>query len=401
MQNLIELWRNQCDQITLIRCRFSVASLLVSLLFYAGCSDTSWDGPSPHDNLSNSDNPGLPAYVSVSPDDTGDGWLTSTPDGEGMNAQLLYAGLESIRTGSYSGTDSVVVIKNGKLVAEAYYNGYGRDTLHDLRSASKSITSALAGIAIEQGVLSTEDTLGQLAQLDHYLNPDPRKAAIKLINLLNMNSGLACDDWEPSSPGQEENIYRANDWIKFILDLPMVANPGAQQSHYCTGGAILVGNFVSARTGMKLDDFANTYLFGPLGIQSAKWRRSPDGQATGGGGLWLRPRDAAKFGQLYLNQGLWHGKRLIASQWIEESKQSMTTMITREVNGYGLLWWKRDFPVRGGTQQAFFASGNGGNFIFLFPQENLAVVFTSSNYNSSLTNQPMDILSQQILPALR
>lgn len=344
-------------------------------------------------------NPGLPPYVSVSPENTGDGWTTSTPEDEGMDEELLLAGLEDIRDdGRSPGIDSVIIVRNGHLVAEAYYNGYGPDTLHDVRSASKSITSALAGIAIEQGALSTEDTLAELVDnIDDYKNPDPRKAAIKIIDLLNMSSGLDCNDWRSDSPGNEEKMYRKRDWIAFILDLPMIAEPG-EYSFYCSGGVILLGHIISLRTGMALDDFADTYLFGPLNIHNLEWRRSPDGQATGGGGMRLRPRDAAKFGQLYLNQGLWQDEVVISSAWVDESQQHYTSL---QQNGYGLLWWKREFQVRNEIQDAFFASGNGGNFIFLFPEENLAVVFTGSNYNSPLGDQPYSFLSNAILPTLK
>jgi len=375
--------------------------VLLLLLLQMGCnkndkSNNTGGGPPAPD-----ENPGLPAYISVSPQDTSDGWNVSTPDAEGVDSQKLLAELQVIQGGTYPKVDSVLVAKNGRLIAEAYFNGYGPDTLHDLRSASKSITSALTGIAVEQGVVSTEDKLEYLVDLDKYKNRDARKASIKVLDLLNMNSGLACDDWNADSPGKEDNMYDAGDWVKFMLDLPMVANPGASQSSYCTGGVVLLGSLVASRTKMNLDDFASQYLFTPLGIKNASWRRSPDGKATGGGGLRLRPRDLAKFGQLYLNQGVWNGRQIVPSQWVEKSKQSMTTMITSQSNGYGLLWWKRNFQVRGTTQEAFFASGNGGNFIFLFPQEQLAVAFTGSNYQSRLTDQPFDILAQGILPSLR
>ena len=191
-------------------------------------------------------------------------------------------------------------------------------------------------------------------------------------------------------------MYQTRDWVGFVLDLPMSVNPGTR-SAYCTGGVVVLGHIISTSSGMALDDFAQAYLFGPLGIGQVEWRRSPDGRATGGGGMRLRPRDAARFGQLYLNQGLWGDGRVIEEQWIEESKQSVTTL---GQDGYGLLWWKRNFQVRGETREATFASGNGGNYIFLFPLENLVVVFTGSNYNSSLGNQPFQILTLDILPAV-
>lgn len=360
------------------------------LPFYAACNG-GFSGPAPDDN------PGLSPYVSVSPENTGDGWPVSTPDAEGMDTQRLISGLESIKDGSYAGVDSVIIARNGRLVAEAYFNGYGSETLHDLRSASKSITSALVGIAVEQGAFSTEDTLANLIyRLDEYDNPDERKAAIRVIDLLNMESGLACDDWHLSSPGNEENMYQTRDWVSFVLDLPMNAEPGTT-SDYCTGGVVLLGHIISTSTGMDLDVFADTYLFGPLGIQSVQWRRSPDGRPMGGGGMRLRPRDATRFGQLYLDNGVWGDERVMDVQWVEESKQRVTSL---GQDGYGLLWWKRDFQVRGEMQEATFASGNGGNYIFLFPLENLVVVFTGSNYNSALGNQPFNILYLHILPAV-
>lgn len=271
--------------------------IVVALPFYAACNGGS-PGPAPDDN------PGLPPYLSLSPENTGDGWPVSTPEAEEMDSQRLRGGLESIRDGHYPGVDSVIIARNGQLVAEAYFNGYGSETLHDLRSASKSITSALAGIAIEQGAFLTDDTLGDLIyRLDEYGNPDERKAAIRVTDLLNMESGLACDDWHAFSPGNEENMYQTRDWVGFVLDLPMSVNPGTRSS-YCTGGVVVLGHIISTSSGMALDDFAQAYLFGPLGIGQVEWRRSPDGRATGGGGMRLRPRDAARFGQLYLNQGL-------------------------------------------------------------------------------------------------
>jgi len=369
---------------------------LILLLVFQGCKGDNNNNSAPAPDKKS----GAPAHISLNPENTGDGWTTSTPDAEGFNTLRLQTELEAIKNGSYPGVDSVIIAKNGRLIAEAYFNGFGRDDLHDMRSASKSITSALAGIAIQQDAFSIEDTLADLINLDDYKNQDQQKAAIKIINLLNMNSGLACNDWDQTSPGNEEKMYGEKNWVKFILDLPMAINPGAEQSRYCTGGVIVLGDIISKSTGMKLDNFANHYLFEPLEIENVIWRRSPNGDATGGGGLRLRPRDMAKFGQLYLNQGIWNNQTVISTDWIELSKQSMTRIYTRQENGYGLLWWKLDFVIGDEIQEAFFASGNGGNFIFLFPSENLAVIFTGSNYNSRLTDQPFDILAQRILPTL-
>jgi CubicO group peptidase (beta-lactamase class C family) len=343
------------------------------------------------------DNPGLPAMISLSPENTGDGWIPSTPAAEDIDTQALGAALELVRSGQYPGVDSIIVVRNQRLVAESYFNGFGRDSLHDLRSTGKSFTSALAGIAIQQGLVSIDDLLSQhVPGFESYRNLDAGKRAITLRNLLHMNSGLACNDWDGASPGNEEKMYNTSDWVKFILDLPMSSAPGVTPS-YCTGGVVVLGHVLSLRSGQTLDAYAQAWLFDPLGIRSSDWRRSPDGRATGGGGLRLRPRDAAKFGALFVNEGVWNGARIVPESWVMASRERVGTL---GQDGYGLLWWKRTFAHGSGPLDTVFTSGNGGNFIFTIPSREMVVVFTGSNYNGPLTNQPFQILPL-ILTAVR
>jgi CubicO group peptidase (beta-lactamase class C family) len=343
-------------------------------------------------------NPGLPETLSLAPETTGDGWTVSTPANEGMSAAPLQGALEAIRDGSYSNVDSMVVVRHGRLVAEGYFNGFGRDSLHDLRSTGKSFTSALAGIAIQQGLFGVDDPISMhIPQFDRHDNMSVRKQAIQVLHLLNMNSGLECNDWEPSSRGNEERMYDSRDWVGFILDLPMAFEPG-NAAQYCTGGVVVLGYVISQRSGMALDAYADAWLFGPLGIQQSGWRRSPDGAATGGGGLRLRPRDAAKLGQLYLDGGTWHGARVVPAEWVQRSQQRVNRLGT---DGYGYLWWKREFSRASGNVESFFTSGNGGNYIFVVPSLDLVVVFTGSNYNSRLMDQPFGILADRVLPAVQ
>ena len=342
-------------------------------------------------------NPGLPASISVSPMNTGDGWMVSSPTAEGMDSQGVLHALEAIRDGRFIGVDSMVVVRHGQLVAEGYFNGYGPETLHDLRSSGKSFTSALAGIAIEQGLFALDDPISTLIpQFDSHANMDARKRAITIRNLLDMRSGLECNDWNTSSRGNEERMYEARDWVGFVLDLPMVSDPGTV-TWYCTGGVVVLGQVIAWRSGMTLDAYAAAYLFGPLGIQQTHWRRAPDGSATGGGGLKLRPRDAARFGQLYLNGGTWNGARVVPADWVTKSRERVTTL---RDDGYGLLWWKHSFPYNGSTEESFFTAGNGGNDIFVFPSLDLVVAFTGSNFDSPLGDQPFDILKGFILPTV-
>src|SRR5690349_4292055 len=291
-------------------------------------------------------NPGLPATISVAPENTGDGWTPSTPASEGMSAAELQGTLELIRDKTFTKVDSMVVARHGKLVAEGYFNGYGRDSLHDLRSTGKSFTSALAGIAIDQGLFAVDDPIAaHIPQFDRHDNMSERKRSIQIYHLLNMNSGLECNDWIPSSAGNEERMYDHRDWVGFILDLPMAFDPG-QATQYCTGGVVVLGYIISRESGMALDAYANSYLFGPLGIREADWRRSPDGAATGGGGLKLRPRDAAKLGQLYLDGGTWNGTRIVPAGWVTLSQQRLYSL---GGDRYGYLWWKRSFSHASGN----------------------------------------------------
>jgi CubicO group peptidase (beta-lactamase class C family) len=343
------------------------------------------------------ENPGLQPVVSLGPESTGDGWRTATPADEGIDPQALGAALERVRSGQYPGVDAVLVARNQRLVAESYFNGFGRDSLHDLRSTGKSFTSALAGIAISQGLVSLEDPIAQhLPGFENHSNVDAGKRAITLRNLLHMNSGLACNDWDSASPGNEEKMYHAADWVNFILDLPMSSAPGVTPS-YCTGGVIVLGHVLSLRSGQALDAYAQAWLFDPLNIQHSDWRRSPDGRATGGGGLRLRPRDAAKLGALFANEGVWNGARVVPESWVLASRERVEQL---GPDGYGLLWWKRSVAHGSGPLEVVFTSGNGGNFIFTVPALELVVVFTGSNYNGPLTNQPFQILPL-VLAAVR
>ncbi len=354
--------------------------------------DTPGRGPQPDDN------PGLPETVTVAPVDTGDGWSVSNATAEDMDSTALLSTLESIRDGRFAGVDSLVIVRHGRLAAEGYFNGYGPDTLHDLRSTGKSFTSALAGIAIGQGLFTLDDPVSlSIPRFDSHANMDERKRAITIRHLLDMRSGLECNDWNSASRGNEERMYEARDWVGFVLDLPMANAPGAVAS-YCTGGVIVLGQVIAWRSGMTLDAYAAAYLFAPLGILQSSWRRSPDGNATGGGGLKLRPRDAAKFGLLYLNGGLWNGTRVVSAEWVTKSRERVTTL---GKDDYGSLWWKRSFAHGGAMVESFFTSGNGGNFIFVFPALELVAVFTGSNYNSPLTDQPFQIVANLVLPSVR
>jgi CubicO group peptidase (beta-lactamase class C family) len=370
--------------------RFAASTLYLVSALLCACGGGDF-GPAPDAN------PGVASYVTVAPDNLGDGWPVSVPATEGMSATSLTAALQAVQSGRYPKVDAVVIARNGRLVAEGYFNGFARESVHDLRSASKSITSALAGIAIDQQLLTVDDLMSaHFPGFESYPNVDDRKRAITVFNLLNMNTGLECNDWDSTSRGNEERMYGATSWVDFMLGLRMAHAPG-EVAAYCTGSVILLGQAVANRSSMRIEDFAQANLFGPLGITNVTWRRSPDGLATGGGGMRLRPRDLAKFGALFANGGVWNGSRVISQAWVAQSRRRVTTLGS---DGYGFLWWKRSFTVNGVTQECFFASGNGGNYVFVLPALQLVVAFTGSNYDSPAGDQPFRILSDQILLAV-
>jgi len=339
--------------------------------------------------------PGAPPLVSVSPDNLGDGWQVSTPDAQGINGADLQLRLDELRTAGSGGMDGIVIVRNDRLVAEAYFNGYARDTQHDMRSVTKSFTASLAGIAIERGLITLDDMLPQhIDRFGEFANVDERKRSIRIANLLNMQSGLDCDDGIESSPGNETHMYRHDDWIKYILSVPMQADPGARTS-YCSGGVTVLGSIIASRSGQKLEEFALANLMNPLNMSSVRWLHSPLGVTNASSAIQLRPRDAAKFGNLFLNGGRWYGVQVLPQAWVERSALSPTAM---RGLGYGWLWWKSSFAVRGVSQPAMYASGNGGNLILVVPGERLVVVITASNYNRS--SPSMGFFRDSILPTM-
>jgi CubicO group peptidase (beta-lactamase class C family) len=354
----------------------------VVILSLSGCGDDGSDPP-------RDENPGAPAMVTVTPEDIGDGWQVSTPAAEQLDATQVLRALQDIRDTGPPKVDSLLVIRNGRLVAEGYYNGFDRNALHDLRSTGKSFVSALAGIAESQNLLATHDLVSHhIADFESHAHMDDRKRSIEVFHLLNMLTGLECDDWNQSSPGFEEKMYDKRDWVGFVLDLRMVTEPGAAFS-YCTGGVVVLGEVISRASGMPLDQYADAWLFGPLGIHQSIWRRSPDGRATGGTGLRLRPRDAAKLGALYANEGMWNGARVVPEEYVLRSRQRVNSTGTE---GYGYLWWKRQFIHQGAPIDCFYTAGNGGNYIFVFPSLELVVAYTGSNYNSSQSTMPLSLV---------
>ena len=348
----------------------------------------------------------------ASPDQKQDGWVTAEPESAGIATQPLHDMEAAIRAGDFKKIGSVVVARHGKLVYEGYFDGDG-GTLRDTRSATKSITDALVGIAITDRKISGVDApvLALLPERARKIaNPDPRKSKMTIEDLLTMSSPLECDDWNDASRGNEERMYVVEDWAQFILDLPIRGHMRLGEKEeppkygryfsYCTGGVFLLSEVLHKATGLRTDRYAQEKLFGPLGITDAEWVYSPLNIPQTGGGLRLTSRELLKIGQLYLNLGSWQGRQIVGRDWVQASTKPHAQI--DENTDYGYLWWLKTFKSNGATYPAFFMSGNGGNKVCVFPGLELVAVITSTNYNTrGMHEQTEKLLTDYILPAVR
>jgi CubicO group peptidase (beta-lactamase class C family) len=351
------------------------------------------------------------------PPEVKDGWLTAAADTVEMVPERLRAMESDIWSGAFVKITSVALARHERLVYEAYFDDAGREGLRNTRSATKTVTSMLVGIAIDQEYLSGVDApvLPFFPDKQPIQHPDPRKERITVEDFLTMSSILECDDFNTFSRGHEERMYLLEDWIQFALDLPVRGFPTwypggstapAEQLYgrsfsYCTAGVVTLGGVLERATGMDVPSFADHTLFGPLSIVHREWQLTPSGSAMTGGGLAVRSRDLLKLGQLYLNGGVWDGARIISQRWVEASTRPHARV--DDETEYGYLWWLRAFPAGGSAQKyaAYFMSGNGGNKVAVFPELDLVVVITSVNYGARGMHEQVErLLSEHILAAV-
>ncbi|MEO8670759.1 MAG: serine hydrolase [Tahibacter sp.] len=340
-----------------------------------------------------------------------DEWRVADAAKAGWNI-AKFAELEGhIADQTWKGITSVVVVDHGALVYEKYFNGGARDTLNDMRSATKSVTALLVGAAIERGLIASVQAkiypyFPEKQPLQH---ADRRKDAFTLEDVLTMSSLWECDDDNQYSSGNEERMYVTEDWLQFVLDLPIkgfapwMSKPTdtayGRAFAYCTAGVFVAGALVERATHKHLDAFAAEVLETPLGITSAKWNRSPDGVVMGGGGTRYRSRDIAKIGAMVADGGRWHDKQILPKKWIDAALTPHAQ--ARDDAEYGYLFWRFHFPLDGKDQTVWAMSGNGGNYLFMLPERQLVAVVTSSAYNQRYAHpQSQELFRDFILKAL-
>lgn len=342
------------------------------------------------------------------PAETADGWRTAEPGSTGLDTRLLTQLVASIAASEPGGLrepyiHGLLIAHRGKLVVEEYFHGFDRDRPHDSRSAGKTIGSALLGIALRKGVFDSLDTpvYPLFGGVNGYANPDPRKERLTLRHVVTMSPGLDCRDGNPESPGDEDTMQSQDkqpDWYRYTLDLPMVSAPG-ETSFYCTAGINLIGGAIQRATGMSLPRFFQETFADPLEITDYQMNLSPTEDAYMGGGIRLRPRDFLKLGQVYLDGGVWKGKRLVTEEWVRQSAAAHSSLNRKNDYGYG--WWRQTFEVGSRSIDTFFASGNGGQMLFVVPELEMTVMIQAGNYSDGRTRNAFRdrFMEQFILPA--
>lgn len=328
-------------------------------------------------------------------------WATASVAQAGGSTDLVEDGLELARENDR--LLSLLVVRSGRLVVEEYFGDAGPDDLHDVRSVTKSVVSALAGLVIERGDLGgVDDSIG--AYLDTLVTDlDPAKAAITVGHLLTMSSGLEWD--ETGGFGDYSDWIRSDDRIGYVLDKPLVSEPG-REYNYNSGAVHVLGIVLEQAAGTRLPDLADELLFGRIGISRSRWEPFQDGSHNGGAGLDLRPRDLARLGQLYLQNGQSAGTPVIPAEWIARSSTAHYTwrFSLGRLTGisYGLLWW----VVPGGPGPLYFAWGFGGQFVVVVPDLYLVIVATNNwrgvgGDASRYERETMKVLVDYIIPAFR
>ncbi len=330
----------------------------------------------------------------------GSGWTVSKA---GYDRSKISELKRKIAEGLYKDIKSVVVIRNGELLIEEYFNGASRSTLHDTRSVGKSFASTMLGIAIGEGHIKSENQpLRDFYDLRQFANYSPRKESVTLKHLLTMSSGFDGNDDFEESPGNEEKMYPTSDWVRFALSVPMDDKTAVgEQWRYFTAGVVVLGDVINKSVPGGLDKYSEEKLFRPLGITDYKWQYTPQKVPNTAGGLRMSALDFAKYGQLYQNGGRWNGKQIIPRVWVDKTFAKQVRRGPGEDEHYGYLFWYT-LPIAGGKQhEAFLATGNGGNKIFVFKDQPLVVVITATAYGKwYMHRQATSMMERYILPAV-
>lgn len=330
------------------------------------------------------------------------GWREAPPEEHGLDAASL-AAADRILQADYPNIEGLLVVRGGHILFERYTGAAAIDRLHNLKSVTKSVLSALVGIALSTGDLGSLDD-----PLDVFLPElftsaiDPNKRDITVRDLLRMRSGLEWSEWGGCTV---EMTTRPN-WVRYVLEQPLIHPPGEVHT-YSTGDTQLLSAILQKATGMTALDFADLYLFKPLGITRRTWPEDPQGITIGGTELSLTARDLAKFGYLYLNGGAWDGRQVVPREWVAESTREHSLVVPPDASdrpaiGYGYLWWLREQA----GHASHMAVGHGGQFAYVIPDLDLLVVMTGRlskiprTFSDNRMIREFNVVEDAIVPAV-
>ncbi len=350
-------------------------------------------------------------------------WEASDAKSAGIDPKVIDSIHQEITEGVYGLIDHFLLIRNGKVVVDynyqqdyqsimqqydttnhqynydhtAWHPYYQNTDLHTLQSVTKSITSILMGIAVDEGLIGSVDS-SMLSYLQAYQvdTTDDRKQSIRIHDLLTMRSGI---EWDEENYDEANNscilMEASHDWVQFILDHPMDTIPGTR-FEYNSGASVLLGKIVREATGKRIDYWAEEKLFGPLGIEDYYWKLTPTGEVDTEGGLYLSTHDLAKIGYLMLNNGKWEGQQVVSQAWVRKSLSPQVDFDGQ--SGYGYQWW---IPSHHDDNTKIFAgNGYGGQFLMVAPEYQTMVVFNGWNIHARPQKSSWLVLRDRIIPAI-
>jgi CubicO group peptidase (beta-lactamase class C family) len=353
-------------------------------------------------------------YAYQVPDSLDDGWECADLAAVAIDGATVARFVDGIAQGRHDDVHSLVIVRHGKLVLEEYFatNGRRRGPLvekafrarpHHLASVTKGVLSALCGIAVDRGFIKGVDE--PIARhLPSYADSlSGKKRTITVGHLLTMTPGWAWDQtrhpWtDPRNDAAA--MYDREDVVRFVLEKPLNSDPGAR-FRYSNGSPTVLGAVLGEACGGDADRFAMRELFGPLGISGHVWTRYFDGRLETDGGLALRPRDLAKIGQLYLDRGLWRGRRVVSEEWVDESTRRRISLGGLWDWGYGYYWMQVDLKTERGPVHSYFVPGDGGQLLAVFPGLGMVVVLAAGNYGRDDKSVCFTMIRQGLLPAVR
>ncbi len=308
-----------------------------------------------------------------------------------------------IEAGEFGQINSILIWQGEQLVMDEYYHGTNAETMNQVYSVTKSVTSAMMGMAVNDQTIRINDPM--LNYFPDSTNIDfltEQKENILISDLLTMQAGFEWDELSAiygSGTNSVTSMVRSSNWVNYVLDQPMATTSGTSFT-YNSGVTMLLGSILEESTGVSVESYTAENLFEPLEIEQWQWEKTPQGQTNTGWGLYLRSHDLLKFGRLYLQNGEWDGEQLIAEVWIEESTQPLVS--AGEGFEYGYQWWRFSDKNRVvadlDENDLYFAWGFGGNFIFVVPHLDLVVVTTAENFENGA--QIFSALPDYIFPAV-